>query len=104
MPENMSAEKRRQKLSQLVEIEVFESIAALCAATIADSVSPAICMNEAAITRPRWSRIRIAVGARSDVVTTAVPADGAPYPSRSSRHGSSPAGRGGVPTRSSRCD
>jgi hypothetical protein len=46
MEQHTSAEKRRAKLSQLIEIEGFESEEALLAAVIVDSVSPAICMND----------------------------------------------------------
>ena len=46
MPQTTAVERRQAKLTQLVEIEGFESVEDLCAATIADSVSPAICMNE----------------------------------------------------------
>ena len=42
----MSPEMRRAKLDQLVESEGFDSLDDLIAATISDSVSPAICMNE----------------------------------------------------------
>ena len=42
----MSPEMRRAKLDLLVETEGFDSLDDLIAATISDSVSPAICMNE----------------------------------------------------------
>ena len=42
----MSPEMRRAKLALLVETEGFDSLDDLIAATISDSVSPAICMNE----------------------------------------------------------
>jgi hypothetical protein len=41
-----AAEKRRIKLDQLVDSEGYDSLDDLIAATISDSVSPAICMNE----------------------------------------------------------
>ena len=46
MANSSAAEKRRAKLDQLVEIEGYDSLDDLLAATISDSVSPAICMNE----------------------------------------------------------
>jgi hypothetical protein len=46
MPDTTAAEKRRAKLQQLIEIEGFDSEDALLAAVVADSVSPAICLNE----------------------------------------------------------
>ena len=46
MANSSTARTRRAKLDQLVESEGFESLDALIAATISDSVSPAICMNE----------------------------------------------------------
>ena len=46
MANSSAAEKRRIKLDQLVESEGFDSLDDLIAATISDSVSPAICMNE----------------------------------------------------------
>jgi len=46
MPIPSPAEKRRIKLSQLIEMEGFESEEALLAAVITDSVSPAICLND----------------------------------------------------------
>ena len=46
MANSSAAEKRRTKLDQLVESEGFDSLDDLIAATISDSVSPAICMNE----------------------------------------------------------
>lgn len=45
MPDASPA-KRRAKLLQLIEIEGFESEDALLAAAVADSVCPAICMND----------------------------------------------------------
>ena len=41
----MSPEMRRAKLRKLCEIEGFDDETALFAATIGDSVSPAICCN-----------------------------------------------------------
>jgi hypothetical protein len=46
MPDVSAAEKQRLKLEELVESEGFASIEDLLAATITDSVSPAICMND----------------------------------------------------------
>ena len=46
MEQHTDAAKRRAKLSQLIEIEGFESEEALLAALITDSVSPAICLND----------------------------------------------------------
>ena len=37
---------REAKLAALIEIEGYESVEALMATVISDSVSPAICMNE----------------------------------------------------------
>jgi hypothetical protein len=42
----MTPEMRTAKLAKLVESEGFDSLDDLIAATITDSVSPAICMNE----------------------------------------------------------
>ena len=41
-----AAEKRRAKLEQLVDSEGYDSLDDLIAATISDSVSPAICLND----------------------------------------------------------
>ncbi len=41
----LSEEMRRAKLAKLVEVEGFEDDAALFAASISDSVCPAICCN-----------------------------------------------------------
>ena len=41
----MTSEMRRAKLKKLCDIEGFEDAAELFAATISDSVSPAICCN-----------------------------------------------------------
>jgi len=46
MANSSAAEKRRIKLDQLVESEGYDSLDDLIAATVSDSVSPAICMNE----------------------------------------------------------
>jgi hypothetical protein len=46
MANSSAAEKRRAKLNQLVDSEGFDSLDDLIAATISDSVSPAICMND----------------------------------------------------------
>ena len=46
MANSSAAEKRRAKLDQLVESEGFDSLDDLLAATISDSVSPAICLND----------------------------------------------------------
>jgi hypothetical protein len=46
MANSSAAEKRRTKLDQLVESEGYDSLDDLIAATISDSVSPAICLNE----------------------------------------------------------
>jgi hypothetical protein len=46
MANSSAAEKRRTKLDQLVESEGYDSVDDLIAATISDSVSPAICMHE----------------------------------------------------------
>ena len=46
MANSSTAEKRRAKLDQLVESEGFDSLDDLIAATVSDSVSPAICLNE----------------------------------------------------------
>ena len=46
MANSSAAEKRRIKLDQLVESEGYDSLDDLIAATISDSVSPAICLNE----------------------------------------------------------
>jgi hypothetical protein len=45
MPDVSAAECQRLKLEKLIEIEGFASIENLLGATIADSVSPAICTN-----------------------------------------------------------
>jgi hypothetical protein len=46
MANSSAAEKGRSKLDQLVDSEGYDSLDDLLAATISDSVSPAICMNE----------------------------------------------------------
>ena len=46
MANSSAAEKRRVKLDQLVDSEGYDSLDDLIAATISDSVSPAICLNE----------------------------------------------------------
>ncbi len=46
MANSSATEKRRTKLDQLVDSEGFDSLDDLIAATISDSVSPAICINE----------------------------------------------------------
>jgi len=46
MQSQSPAEKRRVKLDQLVEFEGFDTLDELLAASIADSVSPAICTND----------------------------------------------------------
>jgi len=46
MANSSAAEKRRIKLDQLVESEGYDSLDDLIAATVSDSVSPAICLNE----------------------------------------------------------
>ena len=46
MHDESAAEKRRLKLEKLIEIEGFPNLEALLEATITDSVSPAICMND----------------------------------------------------------
>ena len=46
MANSSAAEKRRIKLDQLVESEGYDSLDDLIAATISDSVSPAICLND----------------------------------------------------------
>ena len=46
MANSSAAEKQRIKLDQLVDSEGYDSLDDLIAATISDSVSPAICMNE----------------------------------------------------------
>ena len=46
MAKSSAAEKRRIKLDQLVESEGYDSLDDLIAATVSDSVSPAICLNE----------------------------------------------------------
>ena len=46
MANSSAAEKRRAKLDQLVDSEGFDSLDDLIAATISDSVSPAICLND----------------------------------------------------------
>jgi len=46
MANSSAAEKRQAKLSQLVESEGYDSLDDLLAAVIADSVSPAICLND----------------------------------------------------------
>jgi hypothetical protein len=46
MPKASAAERQRLKLDKLVEIEGFPSLQDLLEATITDSVSPAICMND----------------------------------------------------------
>ncbi|MGH2506401.1 MAG: hypothetical protein ACRDHZ_03145 [Ktedonobacteraceae bacterium] len=45
MPD-VSPAKQRAKLKKLIEIEGFESEDALLAAAVADSVCPAICLND----------------------------------------------------------
>ena len=56
---------RKEKLSKLLEIEGYESVEDLIEAVLSDAVSPAICMNETAPSRARWSRIRTPATARS---------------------------------------
>ena len=46
MPNVSAAEKQRLKLDKLTEIEGFSNVEDLLEATITDSVSPAICMND----------------------------------------------------------
>jgi hypothetical protein len=46
MANSSAAETRRVKLDQLVDSEGYDSLDDLIAATVSDSVSPAICMNE----------------------------------------------------------
>ena len=46
MPDVSAAAGQRLKLDKLVEIEGFPNVEALLEATITDSVSPAICMND----------------------------------------------------------
>jgi hypothetical protein len=46
MQSQTPAEKRRVKLDQLVEFEGYDTLDELLAASIADSVSPAICTND----------------------------------------------------------
>ena len=46
MANSSAAEKRRIKLDQLVESEGYDSLDDLIAATVSDSVSPAICLND----------------------------------------------------------
>ena len=46
MQSQSAAERRRVKLDQLVEYEGFASLDELLSAVVADSVSPAICLNE----------------------------------------------------------
>ena len=46
MPDRSATEMRRLKLDKLIEIEGFPNLEALLEACVADSVSPAICMNE----------------------------------------------------------
>ena len=46
MQSQSAAERRRVKLDLLVELEGFDSLDALLAAAVADSVSPAICTND----------------------------------------------------------
>ena len=46
MANSSAAQTRRAKLDQLVEIEGCDSLDDLIAATITDSVSPAICLND----------------------------------------------------------
>jgi hypothetical protein len=46
MANSSATEKRRAKLDQLAEIEGYDSLDDLLAATITDSMSPAICMND----------------------------------------------------------
>ena len=46
MANSSAAEKRRAKLGKLVDSEGFDSLDDLIAATVSDSVSPAICMND----------------------------------------------------------
>ena len=56
----MTPEMRKAKLAKLVESEGFDSLDDLIAATISDSVSPAICMQSewgCDYTDRRWSRI-----------------------------------------------
>jgi hypothetical protein len=46
MANSSAAEKRQAKLDHLVESEGYDSLDNLLAAAVADSVSPAICMND----------------------------------------------------------
>jgi len=46
MPDVSAAEKRRLKLKDLVQSEGYDSLEELLEACVADSVSPAICMND----------------------------------------------------------
>jgi len=46
MANSSAAEKRQAKLDQLVEIEGYDSLDDLLPAAVADSVCPAICMND----------------------------------------------------------
>ena len=46
MANSPAAEKRQAKLDRLVEIEGYDSLDDLLPAVIADSVCPAICMND----------------------------------------------------------
>ncbi len=52
MANSSAAEKRRIKLDQLVDIEGYDSLDDLIAATISDSVSPAICLNDGCDYKP----------------------------------------------------
>ena len=46
MSDLSAAGKRQKKLDQLVEIEGYERVDELLEASVADSVCPAICMND----------------------------------------------------------
>src|SRR5438270_12437567 len=63
----LSNDEHAAKLTRLCEIEGFPDEHMLFAAAISDSVCPAVCCNpenRTATTPTRWSRIRIAAGAR----------------------------------------
>ena len=46
MANSSAAEKRQAKLDRLVEIEGYDSLDDLLPAAVADSVCPAICLND----------------------------------------------------------
>ena len=46
MANSSAAEKRQAKLGRLVEIEGYDNLDDLLPAAVADSVCPAICMND----------------------------------------------------------